>query len=309
MNIEHTYFEWSEEYSLGVKVIDDAHRQLFAIVSRIIRNFVDGNYVRNKMTCIEAVKFLKNYTVKHFEEEEAYQLSSNYPGYKIHKKIHDNMRDVVVPALEAEMIENDYSEESVEHFVGVCAGWLVAHVLIEDQTMTGRVQSKWRRHENDEDTAKLEEILRIVISGLFHTAPVLVSRKYSGHELKKIYCCNNEFEAENGVVYSVTTAAEETVIEKSAKKLLDPKVLELEEVMAPMVYEIFHSINSTVIKAFISGSLTEISGNVIKSKDFYDSFENVYPDYTLLWQTANGYLAFCIRKKPKFINGNETGEQ
>ncbi len=309
MNIEHTYFEWSEDYSIGVKVIDDAHRQLFAIVSRIIKNFVDGDYVKNKMTCIEAVKFLKNYTVRHFEEEEAYQRSSNYPGYKIHKAIHDNMRDVVVPALEAEMIGNDYSEESVEHFVGVCAGWLAAHVLIEDQTMTGKVQSRWRRHENDEDTGRLEEIMRIVVNGLFQTAPVLVSRKYSGHELKKIYCCNNEFEAESGVVYSVTTAAEETVIGNIAKRLLDPKVLELDEVMSPMVYEIFRAFNSAVIKAFVSESLVEISGNVIKSREFYDSFENVYPEYTLLWQTADGYLAFCIRKKPKFINGNKAEEQ
>ncbi|MCM1577444.1 MAG: hemerythrin family protein [Ruminococcus sp.] len=303
MNIENTYFEWSDDYSIGVKVIDNAHKQLFTIVSRILRNLVSGDFSRNKLTCIEAVKYLKDYTVKHFAEEEAYQLSVNYPGYKVHKQIHDNMRDVVVPALEAEMIVNDYSQSSVEHFAGACAGWLVAHVLMEDQAITGKVQSKWRKHDREDGSeAVLEEIMRTVIEGLLQMTPTLVSRKYSGHELNRLYCYNDEFETPSGAVYSVTTAMEESVIAGSASKLMNEQVLALDEIMGPMAHEVFHSVNSTVIRAFVSEPLTEVSGRTLKNTEFYAAFDNVYPDHTYLWQTANGYLAFCIRKKPKFTN-------
>ena len=33
-----------------------------------------GDYEKNKITCIEAIKYLKQYTVEHFAQEEAFQL-------------------------------------------------------------------------------------------------------------------------------------------------------------------------------------------------------------------------------------------
>ena len=93
-------FEWKDDYKIGVDIIDNAHKQLFSIVSRILRNFTEADFERNKMTCVEAIKYFKNYTLKHFAEEEEYQRKIGYEGYVNHKKAHDNMRDVVVPALE-----------------------------------------------------------------------------------------------------------------------------------------------------------------------------------------------------------------
>ncbi|MCM1481010.1 MAG: hemerythrin domain-containing protein, partial [Muribaculaceae bacterium] len=94
--MERDMFEWRDEYKIGVPIIDDAHKKLFAIVSRVLKNFADADFEKNKTTCIEALKFFKSFTVQHFAEEEAYQRSINYAGYENHKKVHDNMRDVVV---------------------------------------------------------------------------------------------------------------------------------------------------------------------------------------------------------------------
>ena len=112
--MEQAMFEWKDDYKIGVKIIDDAHKQLFSIVSRIMRNFTEADFERNKMTCIEAIKYLKSYTMQHFAEEEEYQRSIGYHGYVNHKKVHDNMRDVVVPALEREITSSRYSRESME---------------------------------------------------------------------------------------------------------------------------------------------------------------------------------------------------
>lgn len=295
--MEQEIFEWSDDYSIGVKAIDDAHRQLFSIVGRIIKNFMDNNFEKNKMTCIEAIKYLKSYSIKHFAEEEAYQLSIGYHGYKMHKKVHDNMRNVVIPSLEREVTSQGYSMESMEHFVGVCAGWLAAHVLIEDQAITGRVQSKWKQNPDDDGMDMLEDICKTVINGLFQTPATLVSKNYAGHELSKLFCYCDEFTDKFGNVYTVTTAIEEPMVENVVSKVMNKRVFELSDVMQPLIAEIVKSFNSTVIKAFVSEQIENTNSIFLKNKDFYAGFETVYPDYSMLWRTMYGYLALCIRKK------------
>ena len=73
-NVEQAMFEWKDDYKIGVDIIDNAHKQLFSIVSRILRNFTEADFERNKMTCVEAIKYFKNYTLKNFAEEEEYQI-------------------------------------------------------------------------------------------------------------------------------------------------------------------------------------------------------------------------------------------
>lgn len=295
--VEQNIFTWSDDYNIGVKVIDDAHKQLFSIVGRIIRNFMDNNFEKNKTTCVEAIKYLKSYAVKHFAEEEAYQISIGYRGYKMHKKVHDNMRDVVIPALERELTSQGYSMESMEHFAGACAGWLTAHVLIEDQAITGKVQSKWKQIPDDSGTDKLKEIGKTVINGLFQAPATLVSKNYQGYELGKLFCYSDEFTDKFDTVYTVTTAVEESMVEKAVSKMMNKKAFELSEVMQPMVAEIVKSFDFAVIKAFEAEPLKNTSSVFLKNKDFYDSFEAGYPDYSMLWRTMYGYLALCIRKK------------
>lgn len=85
----------------------------------------------------------ENHTLEHFEHEEEYMRSINYSEYDIHKRLHDDFRNVTLPALEREMEESRYSVESIRHFLGVCIGWVVAHTQTEDQAIVGKRKSKW----------------------------------------------------------------------------------------------------------------------------------------------------------------------
>ena len=58
--------------------------------------------------------------------------SVNYPGLDTHRRIHKDFRDRMLPALENELEQTGFSETSIHHFLGVCAGWLIGHTLIED---------------------------------------------------------------------------------------------------------------------------------------------------------------------------------
>lgn len=294
--MEHDAFEWKDEYRIGVDAIDNAHKQLFSIVNRIIRNFMDKNFEKNRTTCIEAIKYLKSYTIKHFSEEEDYQLSIGYAGYKTHKKIHDNMRTVVIPALEKEIMAKSFSKEALEHFVGVCAGWLAAHVLIEDQAITGKTKSKWKQDYDDKSETALDKIVRSYVKALFRMNASLVSKNYSGHKLNKPFCYTDVFIGADGASYTVITAIEESMLEVVASRLMDSEFFVLDAVMLPVVSEMLKSFNLEVMMAFLNDSLTETSSRVISKESFYETFESSYPDHTVLWRTDYGYIVFCVRK-------------
>lgn len=295
--MEQEVFEWKDEYNIGVEKIDNAHKELFSLVNRIINNFMDRNFDKNKMTCVEAIKYLKSYTIKHFAEEEEYQLSINYSGYNTHKRVHDNMRSVVIPALEKEVAIKSYSKESLEHFVGVCAGWLAAHVLIEDQAITGKTKSKWRLNPDEDDAEIVDGIVKEYIRGLFRMTANLVSKNYEGHKLGKLFCFNDVLSDSKGTVYSVVTAIEESMFEAVASGMMNSTVYELDSVALSMVSEMFRSFNNEVMMAFLHDSLTSVESGHITNDDFYKIFEKVYPECSMLWRTEYGYMAFCVSKK------------
>lgn len=295
--MEQEVFEWKDEYNIGVEKIDSAHRELFSLVNRIISNFMDQNFDKNKMTCVEAIKYLKNYTIKHFAEEEEYQLSISYPGYKTHKRVHDNMRSVVIPALEKEVAIKSYSKESLEHFVGVCAGWLAAHVLIEDQAITGKTRSKWRLNPEEDDAEAIDGIVKEYIRGLFRMTANLVSKNYAGHKLGRLFCYRDVISDSKGAVYSVVTAIEESMLEAVAERLMNSAVYELDAVVLSVVSEMFRSFNNEVMMAFLHDSLTSVESGHMSEEDFYRKFEKVYPEWSMLWRTEYGYMALCISKK------------
>lgn len=63
--------------------------------------------------------------MQHFAEEEKCMLQTKYPGYKMHKEIHDNMRESVLPGLEKKLREHNFSREAISELVAVLLGWLV----------------------------------------------------------------------------------------------------------------------------------------------------------------------------------------
>lgn len=290
-------FEWSDEYRIGDESIDNAHKELFSIVNRILRNCMDQNYEENETTCTEAIRFLKDYAVKHFAEEEAFQRSVGYAGYKTHKKVHDDMRDVVIPALEKEVAVKGYSTEALEHFTGTVAGWLAAHILIEDQAITGKAKSKWTNAPDNHSENMLEQIVETYVKGLFRMEPSIISKKYAGYRLNNLFCYNDQYASSNGKICSVVLAAEEPLLKRIAMNVVNEELFDEKEVMLPMLTALLKSFLSEVMTAFMPGELTYIGGQTIPAADFYNLFSVEYPKYSMLFQTNFGYMAFCIREK------------
>lgn len=133
---------WQERYNIGVEVIDKEHKKLFSVLKKL---FDFGKQdEKSQWVCQEAVKYFRDHALKHFAEEEAYMLSINYAGFEMHRRIHKNFRERTLPTLERELELTGYSADAVSHFLGVCAGWLIGHTLIEDHAIVEKESvSQW----------------------------------------------------------------------------------------------------------------------------------------------------------------------
>ena len=82
--------EWNKNFNIGVDSIDNAHRKLFSIVRKLIN--LSQNEHNGQWACAEGIKYFKRYAIEHFTDEEAYMQSIDYSGYKIHKRLHDDIK-------------------------------------------------------------------------------------------------------------------------------------------------------------------------------------------------------------------------
>lgn len=170
--------EWNKQFRIGVDSIDNAHKKLFSIVRKLIHLSQDEN--NGQWACAEGIKYFKNYAVKHFADEEAYMQSIGYKGYEIHKHLHDDMRYKTLPALENDLLESNYSQESIHHFLGICLGWLTAHIMIEDRAITGNIPNRWTKDHTGADIKALEDGLSDTLQNIFKLKSTVVSEHYNG---------------------------------------------------------------------------------------------------------------------------------
>jgi len=62
--------------------------------------------------------------------------------------MHRSFRENTLPALEQELERSGYAPDAVEHFLGVCAGWLIGHTLTEeDLKINDNLRASWMEDE------------------------------------------------------------------------------------------------------------------------------------------------------------------
>ncbi len=77
--------EWTEELATGSSEIDRQHKEIF----KRINNLLEACHVgKGRDQACEMLKFLDEYVVSHFGDEEQYMIKNNYPGYAEHKAKH-----------------------------------------------------------------------------------------------------------------------------------------------------------------------------------------------------------------------------
>lgn len=288
-------FQWDDKYCIGVEEIDTAHQRLFTIVRRLLKNLMAGDYEKNKITCIEAVKYLKQYTVEHFAQEEALQLKMGYSDYENHKRIHDNMRDVTIPALEKQMYMTDYSEESVEHFAGVCAAWLSAHIMLEDQAIVGKTKSQWSVNINSDAMSILKNNAEFFMRRLFQVEIEPENLNYDAYDLGDTFHYYTIYRGKTNTIYRSVVILDRKLACRTVGRLMGKEIKNLTEITLSMIKELAQSFVKNFILKYANDEVTLLSEGMVDKTAFQLDFKNYHPDISMLWNTEFGHIAFCIK--------------
>lgn len=132
---------WKDKYKIGVPNIDTQHEELFNRVSAFIKVVQNNKNWDEKLEKVkETMTFMQEYVVFHFDDEEKYQASINYPGIEEHKLAHKMFRQGIENY--AKKLESEgFTEDLVQEFSGKLMAWLIMHVGSVDQKIAEYVLS------------------------------------------------------------------------------------------------------------------------------------------------------------------------
>lgn len=287
--------EWNERFNIGVEVIDKAHKRLFSIVRKLVD--LNEEEEKRRWACEEGIKYFKSYTVRHFAEEEEYMKSINYKGYAIHKKLHDEMRDMTIPALERELVEREYSEDAVQHFLGICLGWLTGHIMIEDHAITGRVSHKWVYNPREQVVSALRKALEQAMWEVFKVKGSIVSEHYSGSEFGKGIYYRMVYRSKKGEKVQVMMVLEESQVLRIVGELLGIQLNKVVKMVNDATRQVLQYFMQNIGTHFNFLKAYELEkDNILTADQFRQEFSFGYPQYSMLYDTGMGYFAFCIKK-------------
>jgi hemerythrin len=124
------HIEWDEQWSVGIKTLDDDHKKLVEIINGIIDLYTTSAKERSLRSSMNK---LMKYIGSHLKKEEKFLELNGYPQLKKHQEAHLLlMYDVL--AVKTKMLSGDYnmlSAEELKRFL--IEKWLMEHIKYGDQ--------------------------------------------------------------------------------------------------------------------------------------------------------------------------------
>lgn len=295
---------WRERYNIGVDFIDREHKKLFSILNKLLAAGKEGE--KSRWACQEGIKYFKDHAMKHFSEEEAYMASIHYIGYDTHRRLHDNFRKKMLPALEKELKQTAYSEDAVSHFLGVCSGWLIGHTLTEDHAIVEKKASKWEALLPENEQTVMEHTILKLLSDLFQLDARVISECYGGERFGKGIYYRLNYENKNGERWEIMLVFEEKLIIKTIGSMIDTDANTVDAMMMNATRFTAQQFVNRVSKQFPSAELFEMKEeNLLTYDQFQRAFERQQPQFSLLFDTQKGYFAYCVTAPHLVQDDNE----
>ena len=127
---DHEIVCWDQKYSVGIKLIDDQHRELVNLTNKLYESCMTRD------TSIEAVfndamHRMVEYVRMHFTAENLLLERIGFPNHFEHKKLHETLVKDILAAVKS------YEEGNKlipNQFVRTLKEWVFGHIAIFDQT-------------------------------------------------------------------------------------------------------------------------------------------------------------------------------
>ncbi len=119
---------WPKELESGNDLIDKQHKEFFRAINKF---YIKYKFIQGRTATKECLNFLDNYTLYHFQLEEAFQRESKFDNRNEHEAKH-KMLAIELKKLSLDLKSTDFSDNSVEEFHYFITKWLKHHVLKDD---------------------------------------------------------------------------------------------------------------------------------------------------------------------------------
>lgn len=124
-------FAFTEKYHTGIAFVDEEHETLFRII-RETNDLISAELLHDKYDeIIKILGELKEYTIHHFSDEEAYMKRIGYAGLEAQQRAHqafvDKLKEINLDDVD------DNQQEYLTELVDFLLGWLVNHILKVDK--------------------------------------------------------------------------------------------------------------------------------------------------------------------------------
>lgn len=284
---------WQERFNIGVDFIDEEHKKLFGVLDRMF--MYRDQKVKSQWVCKEGIKYFRDHAMKHFTEEEVYMASIHYNGFETHRRLHDNFRKKTLPALEHELEQTKYSMDSVNHFLGVCAGWLIGHTLTEDHAITGKTASKWEKLLPEEEQIVMKNTILQLLFDMFQLDAKVISECYGGEKFGKGIYYRMVYGTGGKEKWEIVLVFEEKLIINTIGSLMGTESDEVSVMLLNAARYVSQQFVDRVSGHFMSsGNYGLIEENLMDYEQFCKVFKEHKPQSSLLFNTGKGYFAYCV---------------
>ena len=251
--------EWKDEFNIGVKIIDEEHHRLFKIINKLYA--LGEEEKKSKKACEEGIKYFKEHAMKHFEDEEKYMELIAYEDFEMHKRIHRGFRNNTLPALEEELVRENYSSVAVDHFLAACAGWL----------------------------SKL-------LYDMFQLKSRAISESYGGERYGKGIYYRLVYGRENDEKkWEIVLVWEEKIVLSTIGKMMGFQSDKIDIMLVNATRYAASQFVWRVMGRFPSlESYEMVEENLLTYEQFHEMFEKKKPQVSLLFDTNEGYFSYCV---------------
>ncbi|MDR1374574.1 MAG: bacteriohemerythrin [Treponema sp.] len=120
---------WSPTFSVGIRLIDDQHRELLNLTNNLFKHCV-GDEAAERAYFQKVIQEAINYVKVHFATEETIMLRTGFEGYREHKREHDAF---VLTVLEQVKDFNEGKKFNLINFTKFLKEWVLTHIAVSDK--------------------------------------------------------------------------------------------------------------------------------------------------------------------------------
>ncbi len=285
---------WKDEFDIGVDAIDKEHRRLFSIINRlfILRN----EEQKNGKACEEGIRYFYEHAIRHFTDEENYMELIGYKNLKMHKRIHKDFRERTLPILEGELKRSNYSSEAVDHFLAVCAGWLIGHTTTEDRAIVGEDVSRWEELLPVQELESMKQVIIDCLQQMFNLKARVLSETYDGERFGNgIYYRLVYGREQDRKKWEIIMVFEERILVNTIGKLMGVRSEKLDVMLINAVRYSASQFVWHVMSHFPAVENYEMQEeSLLTYEEFRQVFEEQKPQVSLLFSTDEGYFSYCV---------------